>query len=437
MPEILRMPEVAANTPEAVVTSWNVDLHHPYTAGTTLVTVETEKAVVDVEAESDGVLLRLLVDPGANVEVGAPIAVWGTTDDDTATVDALLATLGLPVDGQDGTAAPSDPPLTASAAAPASPAAVATGTRLFSSPLARRLARENGVDLSTVTGSGPGGRICRRDVDRAMASPRPDAPVPALEQVSGAQPAPTSEPAPASVPDPAAGTAPVTTPTFTDVPNSRMRQAIARRLTESKQNAPHFYLRGSARVDRLLALRQEINAGGGPKISVNDLVVKAVARAHVAVPALNVEWTGDAIRHHTAVDLAVAVATDTGLVTPVLRRVDGLSLGAVAAATQDLALRARERRLQPAELEGGTITVTNLGMFGTEEFAAIINPPQAAILAVGAARAEPVVADGALAVGTVLRVTLSVDHRPVDGAVAAQWMKVFVELLENPLQILV
>ena len=224
---------------------------------------------------------------------------------------------------------------------------------------------------------------------------------------------------------------------FVDVPNSRLRNAVAARLTESKQTAPHFYLRGSARVDRLLALRQEINAGAGPKVSVNDLVVKAVGRAHTLVPDLNVIWTGEAIRHFGQVDVSVAVATENGLVTPVVRGVDRLSLHQLVATTQDLIARAKDKRLQQSELEGGSISVTNLGMFGTEEFAAIINPPQAAIIAVGAARQEPVVVDGALAVASVMRVTLSVDHRPVDGATAAQWMKVFVELLENPAQILV
>jgi pyruvate dehydrogenase E2 component (dihydrolipoamide acetyltransferase) len=221
-----------------------------------------------------------------------------------------------------------------------------------------------------------------------------------------------------------------------------MRRAIAARLTESKATTPHFYLRGSARVDRLLQLRAELNEGaldpGGPgvRISVNDLLVKAVAQAHLLVPEMNVTWTGEAIRSYSGVDVAVAVATDDGLVTPVLRGVESMSVRAVARATQDAVERARAGRLQQRELEGGTISVTNLGMYGTEEFAAILNPPQAAILAVGAARQEPVVTHGELAVGTVLRVTLSVDHRPVDGATAARWMQAFVSVLETPVRIL-
>ena len=251
---------------------------------------------------------------------------------------------------------------------------------------------------------------------------------PSAATAPSAGPAPAPQPLPAPTPLPSAG--------FTDVPHTRLRRAIAARLTESKQNAPHFYLRGSAQVDRLLALREELNAGDGARVSVTDLVVKAVARAHVLVPALNVVWSADAVRHFTAVDVAVAVATDNGLVTPVLRGVENLSVTAVSAAVRDRAERARAGRLQQQELEGGVITVTNLGMFGTEEFAAIINPPHAAILAVGAVRAEPVVRDGALAVGQVLRCTLSVDHRPVDGVDAARWMRCFIGLLEAPLRIL-
>jgi len=438
VPDILRMPEVAANTREAILANWNVAVGAAYKAGDALVTVETEKAVVDVEAESDGVMLRFLADEGAEVEVGTPIAVWGSTTDSEADVEALLSSLGLT--GSDNSspsaATGSDEPEVDAGAAPATvvlpPAEVTAGApvlnhgdRLFASPLSRKLARDRGIDLSAVTGTGPGGRIRRRDLDSA--------PTPALAPASGATPA-----AGAAEPEPAAATvasAPAGAP-YEDVDNSRIRQAIARRLTESKQTAPHFYLRGSARVDDLLELRSQINGPGTVKVSVNDLLVKAVARAHMLVPGLNVQWNGDSIRHFKSVDVAVAVATETGLVTPVVRGVESLSVSQLAAATQDLITRAKDRRLQQNELEGGSISVTNLGMYDTEEFAAIINPPQAAILAVGAARKEPVVVDDALTVGTVLRVTLAVDHRPVDGSTAAEWMAAFVQLLENPLQIL-
>jgi pyruvate dehydrogenase E2 component (dihydrolipoamide acetyltransferase) len=412
VPEILRMPEVAAGATEAILSAWNVPVGQAFSAGDLLVTIETDKAVVDVEAEADGVLLRLLAEAGATVEVGSPIAVTGAPGE--AADEAAIAALGISADAP--TEAPAAAPVVA---APAAAPAAATGERVFASPLARKIARDAGVELSALTGTGPGGRIRRRDVEAHLAG-RPAAP---------AAPATVAPPKPAAVP--------VTDAEYVDEPNSRLRNAIAARLTESKTTAPHFYLRGSARVDRLLALRKEINDGGDIKVSVNDLVVKAVAKAHTLVPALNVIWTGDAIRHFSRVDVSIAVATESGLVTPVVRGVDRLSLGELAAATQDLAARAKDKRLQQSELEGGTISVSNLGMFGTEDFAAIINPPQASILAVGAARQEPVVVDGALEVGTVMRVTLSVDHRPVDGAAAAEWMRAFLGLLEAPARILV
>ena len=415
MPEILRMPEVAAGATEAILSAWNVAVGQAYAAGDLLVTIETDKAVVDVEAETDGVLLRLLADAGATVEVGSPIAVTGAVGESAD--DTAIAALGISAAPADS--APAAAPAEAVAAVPAATAPAGHVERIFASPLARTIARDAGVDLAALEGTGPGGRIRRRDVEAHLAR-RPAAPAAATAQ------APAK---PVSVP--------VTDAEYVDEPNSRLRNAIAARLTESKTTAPHFYVRGSARVDRLLALRKEINDGGDVKVSVNDLVVKAVGKAHTLVPSLNVIWTGDAIRHFSRVDVSIAVATDSGLVTPVVRGVDRLSLGELAATTADLAARAKDKRLQQSELEGGTISVSNLGMFGTEDFAAIINPPQASILAVGAARQEPVVVDGALAVGTVMRVTLSVDHRPVDGAAAAEWMRAFVGLLEAPTRILV
>jgi pyruvate dehydrogenase E2 component (dihydrolipoamide acetyltransferase) len=338
----------------------------------------------------------------------------------------VLAQLG--VAAHSGTGAAPTP-------APADPAADGAGRR-FASPLARRLASDAGLLITDLAGSGPGGRIVRRDVEAALAqrvateeaadSPAVDAPA---VDVPAAPPVPSPRPTPTPVASaPTAG--------HTDQPLSRMRKAVAARLTESVTTAPHFYVRGAARVDELLRMRADLNDGADVKISVNDLVVKAVAKAHQQVPEMNVIWTGEAIRSFSSVDVAVAVATDTGLVTPVVRGVDAMPVTAVARATRDFAARAREGRLQQAELEGGTVTVSNLGMYGVEEFSAIINPPQASILAVGAAREEAVVTDGRLEVGTVLRVTLSVDHRPVDGAIAARWMAAFVTLLERPVRIL-
>jgi pyruvate dehydrogenase E2 component (dihydrolipoamide acetyltransferase) len=424
MPELMRMPGVAAGATEAILAAWNVEPGKPFSAGDVVVTVETDKAVVDVEADADGVLLHVLASAGDTVEVGNPIALLGTAGEQVDDVERALAELGVEAVGaaaadaqvasapEEAAQAPVADPA-AGAAEPSAPAAAPHPGRVFASPLARKIAREAGVALDQLTGSGPDGRIRRRDVEAYLAGRHAEAPA-----------------ATAAVPSPVADAE------HWDEPNSRMRNAIAARLAESKQTAPHFYVKGSAKVDRLLEMRREINDGAAVKVSVNDLLVKAVARAHTLVPGLNVIWTGDAIRHFARVDVAVAVATDNGLVTPVVRGVDRMSVTALAAATQDLVARAKDKRLQQSELEGGTVSVSNLGMFGTEEFSAILNPPQSSILAVGAARPEPVVVDGRIEAATVLRVTLSVDHRPVDGATAAQWMQVFLDLLEHPARIL-
>ncbi|MGW8949093.1 dihydrolipoamide acetyltransferase family protein [Streptomyces sp. NPDC055709] len=440
MAETLRMPEVAANTAEALLASWNVGLNTPYAAGDPIVTVETEKAVVEVEAEKDGVLLRLLVEAGTTVAVGTPIAVWGAPNELASEVDALVASLGTGVAPATASSASDSVSDSASASAgtnaPAPTEPARDGNeRVFASPLARRLARASGIDLSAVVGTGPHGRIRRSDVEAAVVRSAGPAETPPADTTPASPSTGVASTGVSSTGVPSA-VAPATGARFVDVPNSRMRGAIARRLTESKQNTPHFYLRAGARVDALLELRQQINAGQGVKVSINDLLVKAIASAHVTVPAMNVQWNDTSIRHFSGVDIAVAVATDGGLVTPVVRDVGSLSMSAVATATKDLIARAKERRLRQDELEGGTISITNLGMYGTEDFAAIINPPQAAILAVGAVRQEAVVDDGAIGIASVLRLTLAVDHRSVDGATAAQWMTALVEVLEHPLRIL-
>lgn len=429
------MPGVAANATEAVLADWSVEEGAAFGAEDPVATVETEKAVVDIEAGGAGALLRRLVAPGTKVEVGAPIALVGDPGEQVADVDALLAELGATTSGAD--APPADPEggtadtgpatlpepadaervvaagvATGSSSAPAAPNGQHRG-RIFASPLARRLAKEAGLEMEDIHGSGPRGRIVRRDVEAAVAARAAEKPQPVAAAPSASGPSP-----------------------YTEVEHSRMRRAIAARLTESKQTVPHFYVRGTIDARRLLRLRAELNEGGGTKVSVNDLVVKAVARAHVLVPEMNVTWGADAVRQYAGVDVSVAVATDRGLLTPVLRGVEAMSVTAVSRATRELAERARAGQLRQEELEGGSISVTNLGMFGTEEFAAIINPPQAAILAVGAVREEPVVRKGRLKAGQVMRVTLSVDHRPVDGVVAARWMQAFTDLMEHPLRIL-
>lgn len=426
MPELLRMPEVAAGATTAVLSIWPVAAGTEYPTGEIIATIETDKAVVDVEAESAGFIVRTLVAEGAEVAIGAPIALIAAPGEKIDDIDAALAALGITDATPAGSApAPAAPPAApaaadpapATASAPTAPAQQAGqsaqhGDRLFASPLARRIAKERGIDLATIAGTGPNGRIRRRDVESAPASTAAAA-APSTPSVAAAG---------------AAG--------FVDVPHSRLRRAIAARLTQSKQTAPHFYLRGSANVDRLMALRSEINEGEELRVSVNDLILKAVARAHTLVPSVNVIWTDDAIRMFQSVDISVAIATESGLVTPVLRDVDALSVTQIAAATKDFAARARSGGLRQHELEGGSTSVTNLGMFGTEEFAAIINPPHSSILAVGAAVRKPIVVGDEIGIGTVMNVTMSVDHRPIDGATAAEWMKVFIGLLEAPAKIL-
>ena len=429
MPELLRMPEVAAGASSAVLSQWPTGVGASFSTGDVIAIIETDKAVVDVEAESDGILVHLIATEGQEVIIGDPIALIAAPGEDVGDVDAALASLG--VDSNSNSKAASDPtsapvpesPATDSAPLSAVPAAVPAAEtpseaalptgRLFVSPIARRLAKETGVALTGMAGTGPNGRIRRRDVEAAISG---------APSATPASPAPSISSAPAS--------------DFVDIPHSRLRRAIANRLVESKTTAPHFYLRGSAQVDRLMALRAEINDGEDVRVSVNDLVIKAVAAAMVRVPAMNVIWTTDAIRQFHTVDVAVAIATESGLVTPVLRNVQEMSTRHIAATTKDYAERARAGGLKHAELEGGSTSVTNLGMFGTEDFDAIINPPHASILAVGAAKEQPIVADGHVTVGSMMKVSLSVDHRPVDGATAAEWMRELIRLLEQPAKML-
>lgn len=414
------MPEVSANTSEATLVGWLVAVGDSFSAHDPLATVETDKAAVDIEAEADGVLLASLVADGALVDVGVPIALIAQPGEGPVDVESALAALGRNAAAAAGDL-PVDEPANDAPNAVGSAASSDGVTRTFASPLARRLARDAGLSLDEIEGTGPHSRIVRRDVEGAIER-RASAGRPVT-----AQPA-TTRAAPAV---PAAGVA-----RFVDVPHTRMRRAIAARLLESTQTAPHFAVRATARVDALIALREQLNERTEHRISLNDLVVKAVAVAHRRVPDLNVQWLPDAVRMFDTVDIAIAVATETGLLTPVLRSVGDLTVTEVARRSAELVDQARRGALAPRDLEGGTITVSNLGMFGTEEFSAIINPPHAAILAVGAARLAPVVDGGVVVPRMVLSVTLSVDHRPVDGAMAARWMRELMSLLERPALIL-
>ncbi|MGD9986957.1 dihydrolipoamide acetyltransferase family protein [Pseudonocardia sp.] len=420
MATLLTMPEVAAGTTEAVLSHWLVGENTPFAAGDTIAVIETEKAAVDLEADSDAKLVRSLVADGATVSVGTPLAVLAEPDEDIDDIAGVLAELGVAL-------LPTPLPSAASGAPEVGPRpdarphteAPSAPRRVFMSPLVRKLAADNGLDLTEVAGSGPHGRIVRRDVEKLLAaSPAPE---PAAKPTRVAEPAPELGPA-----------------TVTRVEHTRMRRAIARRLTASKEQIPHFYLRGTARIDALLELRASLNQVAPTRVSVNDLLLKAAARAHRAVPDMNVVWSDDALLQYHSVDIGVAIASDRGLVTPVLRGVDSASISTLSAQAKDLVTRANAGRLGQAELEGGTMTISNLGPYGVEEFVAIINPPQSAILAVGAGRKQPIVGeDGSVRSATVLRVVLSVDHRAVDGAIAGQWMQKFVETLEQPFVLLV
>jgi pyruvate dehydrogenase E2 component (dihydrolipoamide acetyltransferase) len=438
MPELLLVPEVAAGATEVVIAEWLVQPGAAFVAGDAVAVIETDKAVVEMEADRDGTLLKPLVAPGTTIEVGLPMALIGSPSDIGTDLDAALTRLG-----HGGTqAAPSperDVPAvehveTARAsqdgaesvavdATAADGSAGDTGGRVFVSPIARKLLRDAGLTSDGVVGTGPGGRIRRRDVEGIIAAGSVPPRTPA---------ATVSSPSAASSPPAAAAAG-----EWTDVPHTRLRRAVARRLTDSKQQTPHFYVKRSVSLDALLALRSELRDATGHKVSVNDLLIRAMAVAHRQVPDANVIWTEDAVRRFDHVDISVAIASDRGLVTPVLRSVETSSLSAIAARVRAFVEQANSGKLQQQDLEGGSITISNLGMYGVEEFAAIINPPQSAILAVGAGRPLPVVEDGQVVIRTVADLVLSVDHRAVDGALAAQWMAALVDAVHAPLTLLV
>jgi pyruvate dehydrogenase E2 component (dihydrolipoamide acetyltransferase) len=457
MAVIVRMPSVLAGATEAALAHWLVSPGDSVSVGTPIAELETEKALVEYAAEEAGVVGRLVLVEGDTAEIGDPIAVLLAPGETDADIDAALgrptpAASPKPASAavQAAAAVPAGAAQQASAAAePANGHQVAApGGRVFASPLVRKVAGERGVDLAGLAGTGPNGRIVRRDLERFLAAadaPRaPASPVPGVLASAGsaARVAVGGEAEHAHVLDdagaaqarggPASASAGATL-----IPHTAMRRAIARRLTESKATVPHFYLVADCVVDELLALRGRVNEASAVKVSVNDFVLAAVAAAFGDVPEANVTWTDEGLLAYRSVDISIAVATEGGLVTPVLRGVEGMRLSAIARESAALAARARERKLRQHELEGGTFTVSNLGMYGTAEFSAIINPPQSGILAVGAARKQPVVVDGTLAVATVLRCTLSVDHRAIDGALAARWLAAFTTRLENPLGALV
>lgn len=433
MAELITMPSVVADATEAVLERWLIDVGEEVSIGTPLAELETEKATVEYESEVEGVVSRLLVQAGSTVNVGEPIAaLTGPGEDETAVEVLLSETHKTVAQGEAGTGGEGSPP-TAETPHPAEAVAQQTTQapgangeseeRRFASPLARRTAREHGIDVSTLTGGGPGGRLLRRDVETAIdALSAPSSP-PTSSTTSAQDPAPddTGE------------------SSYRDEPISGMRRAIARRLTESKTTTPHFYLSVDIRMDSLLELRKEIKTSLGssePRVTVNDLLLKALGAALREVPEANAVWLGDAIRRFDTVDIAIAMATPKGLLTPVVRNVAGSGLGSLVKTTTDLKERAAQGRIYQQELEGGSFSLSNLGMYGTKEFSAIINPPHAGIVALGTTEQRPVVEDGQLTVGQMMTATLSADHRVIDGVVGAELMDAFAQRLERPLSVL-
>ena len=423
MPIEILMPALSPTMTEGNLAKWHKAEGDSVNAGDILAEIETDKATMEIEAVEEGVLGRILVPEGTEgVAVNAPIALMLEDGEDAAALDAAPP--------PPPAAAPAaEAPTPAPQAAPAPAPSLEKGNRVFASPLARRMAKQAGLALDAVTGSGPHGRIVKRDIEAALTGGAPAVPTAAATAPASAPAAPSAIEAPGM-------------PAYTELPHSAMRKVIARRLSESKRDAPHFYLTVDCDIDALLAARKELNGrspADGPdayKISVNDFIIRAAALALRKVPAANASWTDDAIRLYQSADVSVAVAVPDGLITPVIRHADGKGLAEISRAMKDLAGRAREGKLMPEEYQGGTFSISNLGMFGIKEFAAVINPPQGAILAVGMGEQRPVVKDGALAVATMMSCTLSIDHRVVDGSAGAEFMAAFKALIEDPLSML-
>ena len=426
--EIL-MPALSPTMEEGTLAKWLVKEGDTVKSGQILAEIETDKATMEFEAVDEGMIGKLLVAEGtAGVKVNTPIAVMAEDGQTAVTAPAPAKPVAAP-------AAPMSAPVSA---APPSAPPVQTGARVFASPLARRIAAEKGLDLATVTGSGPHGRIVKADVE-GLAKPAPIAATPVAAAAAVAQQASTA-PAMAT-----GATAESIAKMFADrsyevVQLDGMRKTIAARLTEAKQTIPHFYLRRSVQLDALLAFRETLNKqleSRGIKLSVNDFLIKACALALQQVPDANAAWAGDRIFRLKPSDVAVAVAIEGGLFTPVLRDAHQKSISTLSAEMKDLAARARTRKLAPHEYQGGSFAISNLGMFGIENFDAVINPPHGSILAVGAGLKTPVVGkDGAVTVATVMSMTLSVDHRVIDGALGADFLKAIIENLENPVAML-
>ncbi|MEM9577222.1 MAG: pyruvate dehydrogenase complex dihydrolipoamide acetyltransferase [Pseudomonadota bacterium] len=433
MPTEILMPALSPTMEEGTLAKWLVKEGDTVSSGDIMAEIETDKATMEFEAVDEGTIGKILIAEGSEgVKVNTPIAILleeGESADDIGDT-STAAPEAAPAADAAAEAAPAASPEKA-APAPAAPQG-ADGKRIFASPLARRIAADKGLDLASIKGSGPHGRIVKADVEGASAAPK-----------AGAAPAPAagaSAPAPAAGPAADAVMAMYEGREYEEISLNGMRKTIAARLTEAKQSIPHFYLRRDIELDALLAFRGQLNKqleARGVKLSVNDFIIKACALALQSVPDANAVWAGDRMLKLKPSDVAVAVAIDGGLFTPVLKDAEMKSLSALSAEMKDLAGRARDRKLAPHEYQGGSFAISNLGMFGIDNFDAVINPPHGAILAVGSGVKKPVVGkDGELAVATVMSVTLSVDHRVIDGALGAQLLTAIKDNLENPMTML-
>jgi pyruvate dehydrogenase E2 component (dihydrolipoamide acetyltransferase) len=422
----LKMPALSPTMEEGTLAKWLVKEGDTVAAGDVLAEIETDKATMEFEAVDEGTIAKILIAEGTDeVKVGTVIALIAGEGEDPASAAPA------PAPAPPAAASPSPAPAAAAPAPAATPQPRQdAGSRIKASPLARRLAEQQGIDLASLTGSGPGGRIVKADIEgvEGKAGLRQAQP----ERVAGAAP-PAAAPAPA----PTAAAVP-------DIPHeasklSNIRKTIARRLTESKQQVPHIYLTVDVRLDALLKLRAELNASlesRGVKLSVNDMLIKALAAALIEVPTCNVMYTPSELISFKRADISVAVSTPTGLITPIVKEADTKPISAISAEMKDLAARAREGKLKPEEYQGGTASLSNMGMYGISVFSAVINPPQGMIMAIGAGEKRPWVIDGALQVATIMSATGSFDHRAIDGADGAQLMQAFKRLVEAPLGML-
>jgi pyruvate dehydrogenase E2 component (dihydrolipoamide acetyltransferase) len=442
------MPVLSPTMTEGTVAKWLKKEGDKVTSGDVIAEIETDKATMEVEAVDEGVLGKIVVPAGTqNVKVNDVIAVLLGEGEDKA----ALAGAGASAPPKPAAAPPKPaaPPAAQAAAAPPAPVAPVPAAaprptngaaqashgddRIFASPLARRMAANAGIDLTALAGSGPHGRIVKTDIEAALQGGKP-----APRAAPAGAPAPSAAPSAAKPPTPMPAPGQAGVPAFELVPTTTMRKVIARRLTEAEQ-IPHFFLTVDCHIDPLLKVRTELNARGekdGFKLSVNDFIIKAAALALRKMPAVNAAWTDDGMMMFKSIDVSVAVALPAGLITPIIHNADQKGLATISGEMKDLAARARDGKLKPEEFQGGTFSISNLGMYGMREFTAILNPPQSCILAVGAGEQRPVVKDGALAIQTMMSCTVTCDHRVVDGALGAEFLGVIKKLIEDPLSMM-